>query len=174
MIQLYPNEKIVMEVRRHWYILVAETLFLAFLVLAPFVALGFLNVFEQSLPAEKTASLFLFLTSGWFLIVWITFFIIWTNYYLDVWIITDKRIIDVEQYYLFSREVSEFKLEKIQDITVEIHGLLPTLLHFGDVHVQTAGQMREFVIRYVPHPDRVKDIIFKQHDEALKNGERHI
>ncbi len=174
MIQLYPDEKIVMEVRRHWYILVAETLFLLFFVVAPFFAFGFLNVFDQFLAADKVVPLFLFMTSAWFLIVWITFFIIWTNYYLDVWIITDKRIIDVEQYYLFSREVSEFKLEKIQDITVEIHGLLPTLLHFGDVHVQTAGQMREFVIRYVPYPDQVKDTIFKLHDIALKNGEQQL
>jgi uncharacterized membrane protein YdbT with pleckstrin-like domain len=84
---------------------------------------------------------------------------LWTDYYLDVWIVTNRRVIDVEQRGLFSREIATMQLSKIQDITTEVKGFLPTLIGFGDVHVQTAGLEREFVIRGVPHPHKTREMI---------------
>jgi hypothetical protein len=71
---------------------------------------------------------------------------------LDVWIITSKKIIDVEQHSLFRREISIMNLEKIQDITFEIRGFIPTLFNYGDIKVQTAGAVGSFLIRGVPNP----------------------
>lgn len=167
MIDIKPGERVVLEVRRHWYVLFIET---AVLILFFAVPIGVLAIFlAGSFPlGPKIISLSIFLKSAWLLVGWIVFFVVWTNYYLDVWIVTDKRMIDVEQHHLFDRDISEFGLDKIQDITVEVSGLLPTLLHFGNIHVQTAGESRSFIIRHVPHPDKVKDAIFKQHDEFVR------
>ena len=161
MIEIQPGEKVILEVRRHWFVLFLESLLLLVLFVAPILALGFFSLVGVSLSL-KIWAVYLFVLAAWLLIIWILFFVVWTNYYLDVWLITDRRIIDVEQYRLFSREISEFRLDRIQDITIEIRGLIPTFLHFGDIHVQTAGQSRLFILKNVPHPDKVKDVIFKQ------------
>jgi uncharacterized membrane protein YdbT with pleckstrin-like domain len=94
-------------------------------------------------------------------------FIIWTDYYLDIWIITSKRIIDVEQKGLFNRSISEFSLANVQDVTIEINGIVETLLKFGDLNVQTAGQMN-FVINQAPNLYEAKDLILKYAELARK------
>lgn len=169
MIELHPGEKIVLEVRRHWFSLLLETFFLVIFILVPFFILGFLSV-SRLVAIPKFTALFVFGSGAWLLVGWMLFFVIWTNYYLDVWIVTDTRIIDVEQHYLFSREISELRLEKIQDVTVEIRGLLATFLRFGDIHVQTAGDVKRFTMRGVPRPERVKEVIFREHDRIVKGG----
>ena len=35
-------------------------------------------------------------------------------------------------------------------------GVLATFINYGDLHVQTAGQQREFVIKSVAHPNEVR------------------
>lgn len=97
--------------------------------------------------------------SLWLLILWTFFFIEWTDYYLDIWIITNKRIIDVEQKGFFHREVTSFNYNQIQDITVETHGLLETFLKFGTLHIQTAGHNRNIIIKDAHYPEEARSLI---------------
>ena len=97
----------------------------------------------------------------WLLFMWISFFITWTNYTLDIWVLTNERLIDVEQLGLFSRRESALDLEKVQDITIETDGLLNTIIKSGSIIVQTAGTERDFVIKNMMHPEHVKDLITK-------------
>ncbi len=167
---LKEGEHILFEVRRHWYVLARESAILILLGLVPLFIMGGFN--SLNLPDELFLPVFAICT-GWLAMVWAMFFVIWTNYYLDVWIITDQRIIDIEQFSLFSRDVSEFRLDRVQDLTVEVKGVLPTLLGFGDIHVQTAGMHHQFHINDVENPYAVKDRIVKEHDKAVKRAHEH-
>ena len=166
MIELSKDEHVVCEIRRHWYVLLVESFFLALLFLVPWVVFFGLDTSGFSFSGGE-GSLFFFASAAWLFFIWIAFMIIWTNYYLDVWIVTSKRILDIEQHGLFSRDMSEFRLDRIQDVTIEVKGILPTLLRFGDIHVQTAGEAREFIIKSIPRPYRVRDIIIREHDRAV-------
>ena len=95
-------------------------------------------------------------------------FIMWTDYYFDVWIVTTERLIDIEQHGLFRRETSEFMLDKVQDITVEVPNMLGTLLKFGNVMIQTAGE-RSFSIKEIPNIYEVKRIIMEQANKVNIN-----
>jgi len=135
------GEEMILFLRRHWFIFFMRLLFIfvsiAVLVAAYYV-FAFLNAnFQQSVYYN----LFLLAESLGTLFVWNTFFILWLDYYLDVWIVTNERIINIEQHGFFSRKVSELKLTKIQDVTSEIIGVIPSLLNYGNIYVQTAGEM---------------------------------
>ena len=52
---------------------------------------------------------------------------------------TNDRIVDIEQHGLFSRTISEVDLFRIQDVTVDIHGIIATLLNYGNLTVKTAS-----------------------------------
>ncbi len=82
-------------------------------------------------------------------------------YTLDNWIVTTKRIIDSLQSGFFNRRVAELHLEKIQDVSYKIEGLLPTFFNYGIVEIQTAGKDNKFLFEQVPNPQRVKDIIME-------------
>ncbi|MDP3953649.1 MAG: PH domain-containing protein [bacterium] len=167
---LKEGEKVLFELRRHWYVLARDSGIPIVLALVPLIALG---LFDPLGVPEELFLPVLALAAGWFTVAWAVFFIVWTNYYLDVWIVTNMRIVDIEQFGLFSRDVSEFRLDRIQDVTVEVKGVVPTLLGFGTIQVQTAGMSREFFIYDVENPYQVKDRIIKLHDQAIKRAYAH-
>ena len=84
-------------------------------------------------------ALYVFFSCVWVLLLLLTSFAIWTHYYLDLWVVTDRRIILVDQVKFFNRNVSVFRLERMQDIEYKISGIIPTLLNFGTLKAQTAG-----------------------------------
>ncbi len=161
-INLEKDEYIIYEVRKHWFILLRPIFFALFAVLLPV----FIYAVASALPIEFKSEgniiiLFLFLYSIWALIVWIFIFVSWTNYYLDVWILTNKNLIDVEQIDIFHREIATMRLAKIQDITSEVRGFLPTFLNFGSLKIQTSGLEQEFIIHGVENPNQVREQIEK-------------
>jgi hypothetical protein len=179
MFTLDPNEKVIRIVRKHWFIFAEHMLgpIIAFVALPTLVlVIGKLNLFDTNAipfvhvePAYFTfdTHLFLFGFAIWGLITLMSVFAIWTNFYLDVWILTDKRVIDIEQKGFFRREVSTFRLDVIQDMTVNVDGLLPTILNFGNIQVHTASTNKDFYISGIPEPRAFKQAIRKEHDREL-------
>lgn len=166
MITLEPNEQLIARIQKHWFLFAAQCVVYAALAIAPLVAVQYFP-WGSSFPGSH-AALGAFLWSAWLLVLWVGLFISWTNYYLDILIITTKRLIYVNQIGLFSRRVSISRLDRIQDATGEIHGLIPTLLDFGEITIQTAAEEQAFVIRDIPNPAHVKTLILKAQEEAKK------
>lgn len=157
-----PNEKIVKIVRRDIFILIRKIVLFLVLIFLPLIVY-FLVIAPQTQTTEGVMfyPLLILGSSTYYLFIWLFFFFSFIDYYLDVWIITSERIIDIEQRGFFSRVISEHKLFRIQDVTSEVHGFWQTLIHFGDVHVQTAGTKQRFHFDEIPYPEKVRDIIIK-------------
>lgn len=174
MIKLKTGEKMIRKIRKHWFVLVERIIILFFIFLAPFILYTVISGAELQLGIDRTITfdlnnaLYVFLSAAWSLFIWMKCVAIWTDYYLDMWVITSKRLIDVEQFGFFHREVSTLRMEQIQDITVETRGIVATLLNFGNIHVQSAAESREFTIRGIPNPQKIKELIFKQHDRVIE------
>ena len=99
--------------------------------------------------------------SIYYLSVWIFFFSQFTDYYLDINIVTNDRILDINQKGLFGRAVSELDLTRVQDVHSEIKGIIPTLLNYGKVEVQTAATEENFHFDQVPNPHKVRQRILE-------------
>ncbi|MFH1246465.1 MAG: hypothetical protein V1489_01655 [Candidatus Liptonbacteria bacterium] len=160
MLELHSDEKILKEFRRHWLTLLETGLAMLLLAAFPFVVEGFLNSFESVRGVIRHyQSHILLLESAWLLILWMNFAIAWTSYYLNVLVITNHRVIDIQQISLFKRNISELRLENIEDIAVEIPGFLASWLDYGNITLQTAGEHDEFIFENVHHPELAKDFI---------------
>jgi len=168
MIKFEPGEEIIKVVRRHYLVMIPVILMILVLAMLPLTIYAIL--IADFLPLDPSIKNFVedffvrwksFGYSVWLLLLWIFFFIEWTDYYLDLWVITNRRIVDVEQKGFFHREVTSFSFGQIQDITVETHGLVETLLKFGTLHIQTAGHNREIVIRDAHHPEKARSLILE-------------
>ena len=97
----------------------------------------------------------------YYLSIWIFFFSQFTDYYLDINIVTNDRILDIEQKGLFGRSVSELDLTRVQDVHSEIKGIIPTLLNYGTVEVQTAANEENFVFHQISDPHKVRQRILE-------------
>lgn len=168
MILFDTNEKILFSVRRHWFIMAQRVFLLLIALILPIMGFLSLNVFFPDIvnTVENVWALEAFAISLWALLLWIIFFVEYTDFYFDVWHITNERIVDVEQHGLFHREVSSVYFEKVQDVTMETKGFIASVLKFGDLHVQTAGGAREIILKGTSNPHEAKRILLEQYEAA--------
>jgi len=151
------DEEIILLVRRHWLVLLKRMILWVIIGALPIMFYIFAgDTIESFVSGSIFEPAIIVLISVLYLFLWLFLFNGFIDYYLDVWIVTNYRILDIEQKQLFSRVVSEHELEKIQDITAEVHGILPTFLNYGEVYVQTAGQQLRFTFKGVPNPQDIK------------------
>lgn len=158
MLTFADDERVIILLRRHWWVLVGPAALTAALFLLPPIAVTTLPRLFPNWPWEILVLLSDVLFYAYLLLLLAFVFLVWTDYYLDVWIITNKRIIDIEQKGLFNRKISEFSIDRVQDVSIQVHGIIETLLKFGSIKVDTAGHS-EFVIEDVPDLYRAKDAI---------------
>ena len=111
--------------------------------------------------------------AGFFVLaVWLFVMQEFVDYYLDMWIVTDERIIDISQHGLFKRTSAELHLENIVDVTAQVIGVLPTMLNYGDVLIQTPGEVVRFHFKQIPRPEEVRQMVLKLVDEDRGRHER--
>ena len=164
------GERVIGVVRHHWWVLFTQIALLAIFFIAPFFLIPIVFLFaSQSGVPQISGGVVLFFTSLWTLIIWHLMFARWTDYYYDVWIITNWRIIDIDQQGFFKRNVATLlTLDHIEDIETQSVGVIGNLLNFGHVQVQTAAAEREFNIDDVPNPTGVEQIIRLAQEEKLR------
>jgi succinate dehydrogenase hydrophobic anchor subunit len=157
--QQYPNENTVFVTRRHWIILIAPLLILLFFLLLPFITYAFINTASWF---QVVSSPFWFLSSIWILFLWNVAFYNIMIYFLNTVILTDQRLIQNKQTGFFQYALNELRLDKIQDISVNISGALATFLNYGHLDVQSAGTEKKFHFDTLPDPKKIKKIIMEQ------------
>ncbi len=171
------NEQVVAIIRHHWFVLLREVFGLIILFLAPFflipIAFG-IAVQGGNVPAIS-GGVVIFFGSLWTLVIWNLLFARWTDYYYDIWVITNRRVVDIDQKGLFNRSTATLlTLDHIQDIEAELNGVIGNLLNFGDVTIQTAAAHREFIFQEVSSPNGVVKIIRDaQHESQKELGSLH-
>ncbi|MEK7157961.1 MAG: PH domain-containing protein [Patescibacteria group bacterium] len=170
MTSLRPNENVVLFFRRHWSVLVLRLfLFVLFAAIPLIVLFVFLQLWTpQFHPLDFFTIAAILLLSAYYLLIWLFFLHEWLDYDLDVWIITNQRILDIEQRGLFSRTISELAISQVEDVTSVVKGKLATFLDFGTVEIQTAGEKSRFIFEHVPSPRKITETIIHYHSLAVQ------
>jgi hypothetical protein len=148
-----PEEEILMIVRAHWITNLPWALTAIALFFAPFL-LRFFPLLE-SFPVRFQ----LMFVVVWYMILAMYIFERFLSWFFNMTIITDERIIDVDFLNLTTKKVSDADLDKIQDVSFTNAGAAGAIFNFGDVLVQTAAEIVEFVFEKVPNPAAVANIL---------------
>ena len=170
-----PDEHIVIVLHRHWFIFARHVAVLFLLAGAPLAVGAIWSRIANFQFTNGSLSYALVIMAGalFYLFLWILIYGYWLDYYLDVFIITDKRIVDIEQAGLFGRTVAEERLYRIQDVTSDAQGIMATTLRYGNVYVQTAGKTERFIFEQVAHPENVARTILELTDKIVDRIEEH-
>jgi signal transduction histidine kinase len=167
-LRLLPNETIVLKFRKHVLMLLYDTagtlivMFLPFILFATLAYAGYLPVILQ------TPQIAAFASALWLLMVWCALAVLWTDYYLDMWIVTDRRVINVEQYGLFHRNVSARDIDRIQEMTVRTDNFIQTFFNYGTLQIQTSGPSADHSkIVGVPNPEKIRAVIMEQENRVV-------
>ncbi|MEX0622064.1 MAG: PH domain-containing protein [Candidatus Woykebacteria bacterium] len=75
------------------------------------------------------------------------------HWYFNIYVLTNKRLVDIDFFGLFHRKISQTTLRNVEDVTYSKHGVLQNFFDFGDVHIQTAGTLPNFEFHAIPDPE---------------------
>lgn len=137
---LKPWEEVVMTVRRHWIIYIFLTLhFLLAIILTLIIFILF------------GANLWTYM---WLIIFWLFIslflYIKWLDHELDLFVITNNRIIWVDQQWFLNRSLWECNLWQVQDMKSQTRWLLSNIFDYGTLTIQTAWNASNFQMDYAP------------------------
>lgn len=93
-------------------------------------------------------------------------FVVW---YYKIFIITNQRVIDIDQQRIFYREVSDIPLIKIQDVFYRIKGIIQTMTRTGNIEIMFNDNKTKIEIKNIPQPQKIQQLIIQ-----LKNDFRGI
>lgn len=94
----------------------------------------------------------------------------WIDYYLDVIFITPEHLVNIQQIGLLNHKVAEQSLLRVQDVTARISGFWQTFFRYGTVVVETAGDEPNFLMKDIPKPNDIANIVLKLHEEMVEHG----
>lgn len=170
--ELFPgqqaDERVHLVLRVHWIQLASRIAI--WLIFASFLAIGDWIIAEY-IPLLQTAPYvgYVDLAKNLYLMFLVLgLLIIWVMYYLNIQIITNERIVDITQRSLIHHTTSELHLSRIEDVTAEVSGVFGTLLDYGHVYVQTAGETERFIFHQVPNPQALVKLILDLYEQLPK------
>ena len=88
------------------------------------------------------------------------------DWFNDVYVVTEDRIIDIEKVPFVKEDRREARLTMIQDVNYSQPNFVARLFNFGDVVIQTAGRTGAFTFSNVPKPREVQQEIFRRWERA--------
>ncbi len=156
------------------------TIFIFFLVVRIFIS-GYVT----QLYLQAAYDTFLYSVG---LILLVIFTMIFHNYYLSIQVVTNQRVLDIDQNGLFNREVDEVNLEKIEDVSYKQKTFLSVIFNYGNVILQSSSSsepgnattedlMNGFVFNNVPDPKSVVSqlsiLIKKNEQERLQQAAKY-
>lgn len=87
-------------------------------------------------------------------------------------VVTNKTITQTLQISLFNKKISQLAVSSIEDVTADTDGLFQTLLNYGKLLVETAGEQENFHFDYCPHADHYAKLILETRQAFLSTRER--
>lgn len=148
------NEIVLAFSRKHWIVLFPKLIMLIFILVLP-VAL--MMIYFRSDPgrfmnpyAYKIIVLLGMLGFTYYLH---RIFISAFNFYLQTFIITNLRVIHLDQTLFFSRNRESMDLHEIQDVEITQNGLIKTLLNYGEVTITLSNAYASKTLSCLPNPE---------------------
>ncbi len=162
-------ERIVFFLHRHLVTFIPVIIIFVFLASAP-IAVGYFlrGFFMPWWENPLYQPLLILFASLYFLSILMFFYSYFVTFYLDVWVITNDRLVDNRQVSLFSRTIAEVDLYQIQDATSEVKGFWASIFNYGNIYLQTAGPVPRFVLFNVPDPNHLREKILDLSAEDKK------
>lgn len=162
-IELEPDETPVFSTRQHWYVFRNPVLVMLFIPFLLGSGAFFINYAPLPPNVINWGEKILLTSAGGFFVIGLILFLwklfLWRR---TVYIVTNKRIILVTRFGLFTHEDRETGLNMIQDVKAEVSGLQPSLYGFGNVVMQVSSEDARLVFEKVGRPHEVQRIIMHE------------
>ena len=152
------DEAIILFLRKHYITNVPWIATVIFLIILPLLLPLFFM--SQGSPFNDISAKFkTVIAFFYYLIVFAYAFINFITWYYDVFIISQKRVVDIDFSDLLYHHMAITKIELVQDVIYSQSGFLRSLFNYGNLFIQTAGNNPNFDGLSIPQPAKAANII---------------
>lgn len=152
------DEHILLFLRRHPITNLPWVASSILLLLLPFAGMYVSTIINRSFifgsPGFTIAILIFY-----FLLVLTSAFTNFLNWYYNISLVTEKRVIDIELNNLVGKKIAATKIALVQDVDYQQSGTIRSIFDYGDVLVQTAGAVDNFYMQAIPKPEVVVRVL---------------
>jgi hypothetical protein len=164
------KETIVLFLRQHVIVNVPWILLAFIMIIAPTVVLPL--VFGlMKIPVEVPRAYIFVGTIFWYVATFGFILAKFLGWFINIYIVTNQRIVDIDFYYLLNKHFAQAELNKVQDISYCTKGILSTVFNYGNVLIQTASELPNLDFDKVPNPEQVVETI-RSLTEKHKNAHK--
>lgn len=150
------DEHVVMLIRQNLVSTSGWVIISLILLIVPIFLMPFLSNLEYEGEKIFNSLFIVCLTLFWYLALFGYSFQKFLDWYFEVLIVTNKKIIDIDRG---ASNISETFLNNVQDVTSKMSTVLGQVLNIGSIHIQTAAEREEFEFHMVDNPSAVRDAI---------------
>ena len=97
------------------------------------------------------------------------------RWYYDVWIITDRAVLDIKSDGLFHVATTRIEYHLLEGISYSIAGFWRTILNYGDLLLEKAGSGTTVVLKDASRPAFAETIVLQCQERYMegKNSQDH-
>lgn len=167
------DERIELMLRQHWVTNIPWIVIALIAIIAPPIIIQLNNIgdvlrFILPTPIQIPSNIWVAVVILWYmltLVLVIEKFLFW---YFNVYIVTNKHLIDIDFNSLLSRDITESQIRDVQSLSTKLAGIIGQIFYFGDVTVETAAKKQKIEFLKIPRPDFVADRIQDLEEELTK------
>jgi len=162
-----PGEKVILESHRHWVNVAPFFLSTAIVIVAGFLTIGYVGANPDSanrLFPGLSLAIVTPLVALLDVVAVVVLFFAYTVYRQNRIILTNMHFIQITQTGLFGRTLSKLSLDELQDVRGTRKGVLGTILNYGEILIETAGNEENFFFRPAPDPLNIAEKINDTHE----------
>ncbi len=156
-LRLQAHEKILDVIDDHWVSLWLPILFYFIAWFSALVIYSVAHMIPNDWPIVHEIAYFLIL--GVLTLGHHWFFIFLLRRKIGCWVVTDKRVIIFDFFPYVRHDIHYVEISDIHEVRKATHGLVPTILGYGEVQLITTGIKDVMVLKYVPRPNYFVNLI---------------
>jgi hypothetical protein len=169
-----PGEEVQMVVRKHWLVFAAMSASLFFILVLPLVVLFIIGIYFPVIYSGFYFSIVVVFAFAYLLLLLANFLFGYIKFYFDIVIVTNKRIIDIDQVGFFNRNIEELELLHIENVSASVKGMIQTFFNFGNVVVETAAEHPNFNFQSIPNPQEFTRKVMQLYEDLISNNHQEL
>lgn len=139
---LKPEEEILAVIKRHWIVYVMIWVFFLVGLIITIILFSVLNFTPISILIN--------------VVFWMFFstflYIEWLNHELDMYVVSNNRVIWINQISFLNRAVSECNLWQVQEVNSKTSWLFANIFNYWTLTIQTAWNATTLTMDFAPDP----------------------
>lgn len=166
-LKMNPGEEVILESHRHWVNIAPFFASTAIVITIGFYMIGYVGSNPESanrLFPGLSLGIVTPLVALLDVFAIIILFFAYSVYRQNKIVLTNMHFIQITQTGLFGRTLSKLSLDELQDVRGSRKGVFGTILNYGEILIETAGNEENFFFRPAPDPLNIAEQINDTHE----------